>query len=350
MVSSRIPDGSRPARTGPPVVLCLGTPLATTRDLIRSHLPPGFALVFADEPHARSTEELAGDADYLFVWSTRVSEHIIRSATRVKLIQKIGEGSDKIDVEAASRASIPVAKTSGENSVSTAEMALLLILATLRRLPEAHNSLRARTWRKWEVRAHTYELRGKQVGIVGLGKVGRLVSGYVQAFGATVVYHGRHRLAADIERALSVRYLDLDGLLRTSDVVSLHVPSTPSTAHLIGRSQLGLMKPTAILVNTSRGELVDEDALYEALTEGRILGCGLDVFSSEPPSWDSRLLDLDSVVMAPHVAGVTEDSQRALVQHAFANITLIEAGGSLEPADVVVPPVPSRERTTGVAR
>lgn len=309
--------------------------------MLLANLPDGFEAEFAEANPDRSLTEEAfakiPGADYLLFWTAAIPTRAIEAATKVKLIQKIGEGTEKIDVATTSRLGIPVAKTAGANSASTAELAILLMLATLRRLPEAHNSTVAGQWKKWEVRTNTGELHGKQVGIVGLGKSGRIVARQVQGFGSSVVYTSRHQHPEQEETELGVRFVDLDELLETSDVVSLHVPLAPSTAGMISHSELALMKPTAILVNTCRGGIVDEAALYDALSNRRIRGAGIDVFDKEPPDPHHPFFSLDNVVLTPHIGGVTDDSQVRLVRHALANMVAVENGEPLSPEDLVGP-------------
>ena len=213
----------------------------------------------------------------------------------------------------------------------------MLILAALRRLPQAHNSVLAGEWRKFGFRPYSHELRGKRVGIVGLGKIGRMVATHVQAFGASVVFYDTIALSPLDQERLRALQLPLDELLSTSDVVTLHVPLLPSTTHLIGLRELSLMKPTAILVNTCRGSVVDEAALYEALRTQRILAAALDVFEAEPPGAHNPLLALDNVVLTPHNAGGTLDAEIALVRHAYANIVKVSRGEALDAADIAMP-------------
>lgn len=323
-------------------IVCFGVGLPSTRELLVANLPEGFELAFAEaNPDRTLTEEAfaaAPGADYLLFWTAEVPTRIVEAATRAKLILNLGEGTERVDVATAARLGIPVAKTAGENSASSAELATLLMLAVLRRLPEAHATTAAGRWLKWEVRVGTGELRGKQVGIVGLGKIGRLVARQVQGFESTVVYNGRRRLPEAEEASLGVRFLSLDELLRTSDVVTLHVPSTPATRALIGPRELALMKPTAVLVNTCRGDVIDEAALYDALKERRIRGAGIDVFAVEPPDPHHPLFSLDNVVLTPHIGGITDDSQIQLISHAYANIVAVESGEPLDPDDIVEVP------------
>jgi phosphoglycerate dehydrogenase-like enzyme len=309
-----------------------------TRKVIESHVPPEFDFVFANADTEDKAVEAVRDADYIFTWATYMPERVIDAAKRVRLIQKAGEGTDRIDVAAAARRGIPVARTSGSNSVSVAELTTLLILATLRYLPQAHNSMLEGRWLKFELRRGAYELRGKQVGVVGLGKIGRWVARHAQGFGANVAYYDAFRLPEAEEERLGVHFMSLDQLLHSSDVVSLHVPSTPSTVGLIGRRELEMMKPTAIFVNTCRGAVVDEHALYETLRDRKIRGAGIDVFIKEPAGSDNPLLTLDNVVLTPHYGGGTEDAELEGILHAFANIRKISRGEPLDPADIA--PVP----------
>lgn len=318
------------------VFLDVATP--AMRRVLTDNLPSGFELVFADADTEEKAIAAVADADYIFVWAAYVPTRVVEAATRVRLIQKAGEGTDRIDVATAARKGIPVAKTSGSNSASVAELATLLILATLRRLPRAHNSTTAGQWLKFELRPGSYELRGKRVGIVGLGKIGRRVARQVQGFEASVVYHDAVRLPEDEETRLGVAFLPLEELLRTSDVVTLHVPLIPATRGLLGRRELALMKPTAILVNSCRGAVVDEEALYQALKEGQIRGAGIDVFAKEPPGANHPLFSLDNVVLTPHYGGGTEDAEIEGVRHAYANIVRVSRGEALDPADLA--PVP----------
>jgi phosphoglycerate dehydrogenase-like enzyme len=309
-----------------------------TAEVIQRHVPPEFDFVFANADTEDRVVEAVRDADYVFTWATYMPERVMEAAKKVRLIQKAGEGTDRIDVAAAARRGIPVAKTSGSNSVSVAELTTLLILATLRYLPQAHNSMVEGKWLKFELRRGAFELRDKQVGIVGLGKIGRWVARHAQGFGASVAYYDAFRLPEPEEDRLGVRFLSLDELLQSSDVVSLHVPSTSSTKGMIGKRELEMMKPTAIFVNTCRGAVVDENALYETLRDRKIRGAGLDVFVKEPPGADNPLLSLDNVVLTPHYGGGTEDAELEGVRHAFANIVKVSRGEPIDPADLA--PVP----------
>ena len=302
---------------------------------VEDNLPDGFALVFASPKSGNSALTDVADADYMIVWSGHVPSQVVSAGKRLRLIQKIGEGTDRIDVATAKSMGILVAKTTGNNSASVADFATLLILAALRWLPRAHNSMMAGEWLKSELRWGAYDMRGKQVGIVGMGKIGKRVARQVQAFEASVVYYDAIRLPEDEEERLGICFLPLQELMASSDIVSLHVPLNPSTDRMIGQRELGLMKSTAILVNTCRGAVVDEQVLYEALRDRRIRGAGLDCFVKEPLPAGHPFRTLDNVVLAPHCAGGTEDSGLEGIKKAYSNIVSLDAGMPLDPADLV---------------
>ena len=302
---------------------------------IENNLPDGFILRFVSPKSGESALAEVADADYMVVWAGYVPANVVSAGKRLRLIQKIGEGTDRIDVATARSMGIPVAKTTGSNGASVADFATLLMLSTIRWLPRAHNSMMDGEWLKFELRWGAYDMLGKQVGIVGMGKIGRRVARRVQGFESTVVYHDAIRLPESEEERLDVRYMPLDELMATSDIISLHVPLNSSTEGMIGRKQIGLMKLTAILVNTCRGAVVDEQALYEALRDKRIRGAGLDCFVKEPLPAGHPFRTLDNVVLTPHCAGGTEDSGLEGIKKAYSNILRLDADMSIDPADLV---------------
>jgi len=293
----------------------------------------GIELVFADVSTEEKRVAAVADADYIAVAAEYMPTKAVEAAVRCKVIHKIGEGTDRIDAVKARERGIIVARTAGTNSNSVAEATTMLILATMRRLIEAHNMVVDGRWPKWELRPGNYELKGRQVGIVGLGKIGKVIARHVQAFGARVVYYKRTPLSPEEEAALDARYLPLDELLKSSDVVTLQIPNTPATRGMIGARELALMKPTAILVNTCRGGIVDEEALVGALKEGRIRGAATDVYAKEPVSADNPLLSIKNVVLTPHYTGGSEDCEIEGVKHFYANVVKISRGEPLDPDD-----------------
>lgn len=247
------------------------------------------------------------DADALIVRSqTKVTAPVIEAADRLKIIGRAGAGYDNIDVEAATRRGVIVANAPGGNSVSAAEHAVALMLALTRQIVPAHRSMVDGRWdRKLFVGA---EMRRKMVGIVGLGRVGLQVARRVKGFDAKVVAYDPF-VTRDRAEELGVQLMDIDDLIRVADVVTLHLPRTEETEGLLSRERLGTMKPSARIINCARGGLIDEDALYDALSNGKLAGAAFDVYASEPPT-DRRLFDLPNFIGTPHIAAHTEEAQK----------------------------------------
>jgi glyoxylate reductase/D-3-phosphoglycerate dehydrogenase len=296
-------------------------------DIARSLLPPGFELVVADLGTPKFYEA-AADAEYYLGLARRMGTEFFRSAPKLRLVQLLSAGYDHVDVEAARKAGVPVANNGGANAIAVAEHTLMLMLAVLKRLVWHHNNVVAGKWRVGDfAAAPAYELAGKTLGIVGLGNIGKKVARRAAAFDMTVQYYDINRLTEDQEDALGVRFMLLAELLRTSDVVSLHVPLDDSTRGMMSAREFALMKPGAILVNTCRGPVVDENALHEALTQKRIAGAGLDVMVEEPPAPHHPLFALPNVTLSPHSAGPTADNWVARFRNGFDNIQRVAAGG-----------------------
>jgi len=313
-------------------VLFLSTGPPEYIDVIKHFLPNDFHLSIASTDSSQFLEQI-GEADFL-IGFTPVTEEMIKAAKRVKLIQAISAGYDNIDVFAAAKAGVPVATTGGVNAVSVAEHIFTLILALHRRIVYAHNAVRAGDWPQLALyHSGVFEVSGKTIGLIGFGNIGQTTARIAQGFGMQVLYYRRNRLPLEEERSLNVCYASLEALIRQAEIVSIQVPFTPQTKGLIGRSELGLMKRTAFLINTSRGAVVDEEALIECLAEGRIAGAGLDVFAEEPIQPGNPLLQLDNVVLTPHVGGAAQESVQRTLQAAVANILRVAAGE--EPRDVV---------------
>src|SRR5579859_2326104 len=256
-------------------------------------------------------------ADFLMgSWVTtavKLTEDDFRAARRLKLVQLMSAGYEHVDLDLAARYGVPVATFGDAMASVVAEHTLLLMLAVYRRLIQLDAAVRSGAWRTNEPVLR--ELRGKRVGLIGFGYIGREVASRLSAFGAEVVYCSRH--------SASMR---LDELLQTSDVVSLHVALAPSTRGLIGERELGLMKPGSVLINTSRGSVVDQQALYAALTSGHLAGAGLDVLDPEPPGRDDPLLQLPNVVFTPHNGGQAEEVWPRIVRTCFENIERVARG------------------------
>ena len=246
--------------------------------------------------------------DVLVVRSaTKVTKEVIDAGKKLKVIARAGAGVDNIDVVAAEAKGIKVISSPEACTVAVVELALGLMLSLARRIPQADASMKLGRWEKAGLMGS--ELRGKVLGIVGTGRIGRAVGYKAKAFLMELLAHDIAPSDEFTERT-GCRYVDLDTLLRESDFVTLHVALTPKTRHMIGARELRLMKPTAFLINTSRGEVVDEGALVEALRDGRIAGAALDVYGREPLPVDSPLLKLKDVVLLPHIGASTAEAQR----------------------------------------
>ncbi len=290
--------------------------------------PPGFRLHML--PPSTSATEIATairEAEYLLGFPRFLPDDAYTNATRLKLLQVLSAGYDYVNIAGARKARIPICANGGANSVAVAEHALMLILAVYRKLVTFHQNVASGRWHQSIPRTvDIYELEGKTVGLVGLGNIGRQVARRVQAFDAQVIYYDTVRLSPQEEEKLGVQYAPLDTLLATADIVSLHVPLNESTRHLLDAHALGRMKPTAMVINTCRGEVIDEQALIEALQHGRILAAGLDTQAKEPPDPNNPLLTLPNVTLTPHSAGPTVDSYRKRFHNGYANIERVARG------------------------
>ncbi len=314
--------------------IILVPPSGEVATIAREMAPAGFELVLA-QPGTSEYEAALGQVEYMVCYpNVPMHDSFYRAAPRLKIVQLLSAGYDAVDLEAARRAKVPVANNGGANAISVAEHALMLMLTVSRKVVWQHSNVAGGRWRGNGPAPRMYELHDKTLGIVGLGTIGKKVARLARAFGMRVQYYDIVRLTEDQEDALGVRFRLLRELVRTSDVVSLHVPLNASTRHLIGAGELALMKPSAILVNTSRGPVVDEAALTRTLGEGKIFGAGLDVFDREPTPPDNPLLKLDNVVLTAHFAGPTWDNHVARFRNAFDNVQRMARG---EPPLWVVP-------------
>jgi D-3-phosphoglycerate dehydrogenase len=271
------------------------------------------------------TKEMA-DTDVVVITSQfRVTKSIIEGARNLKGIVKYGSkpGTDNVDIAAANARRIPLAYTEGANTDSVAEFAVMLILALAKNVPNIISEVKTQAWRQ---RAGLgLELLDKTVGVVGLGMIGSKVVQKLSGFGVRIIATDPY-VSTENAIALHAKLVDLDTLLRESDVISLHVKVSDETRHMIGRRELALMKPTAYIVNTARGVLLDEEALYVALRDGRLAGAGLDVFETEPPPANYPLSGLNNVILTPHVASWTKDALRKEADIAMEEVVRILTG------------------------
>jgi glyoxylate reductase len=250
----------------------------------------------------------------------RIDAELLDHAPALKVIANFGVGFEHIDVEAATRRGILVTNTPGVLTDSTADLTLALILATARRVVEGDRRVREGKFQYWAPLLFLgADVSGKTLGLIGLGRIGQAVAQRAAGFGMKLIYYSRTRLQPAQEQELQVSYAPLETLLREADFVSLHVPLSPQTRHLIGSQELQLMKPTAYLINTARGPVVDEAALVEALRRGEIRGAGLDVYEQEP-ALTPGLADLENVVLLPHVGSASIETRTRMAQMAVENL------------------------------
>lgn len=261
---------------------------------------------------------------------------IAAAGPQLKLIANFGVGTDHIDVVAAHARGIVVTNTPDVLTEDTAEMAMTLILAVPRRLFEGERLVRAGEWDGWgPTKMLGMRVSGKRLGIIGMGRVGQAVAARAKAFGMSIHYHNRRRLHPSIEDALEATYWDsLDQMLPRMDVISIHCPRTPSTHHLLSRERLALLRPTAYVVNTARGSVIDEDALADALERKAIAGAALDVFQNEP-AVNPRFLPFENVALIPHLGAATVEARNMMGQKVLINIKTFVDGH--RPPDRVLP-------------
>ncbi len=309
--------------------------VAVTRKLlpqIEARMAELFDCRFNTDDHEMSSDEIADliqDADILVPTVTdRIdAELIARAPASLKMFANFGAGVNHIDLAAAKAKGILVTNTPGVFTDDTADLTMALILNVPRRLGEGHRLMRSSEWKGWTPTGMLgHRIGGKTLGIIGFGRIGEAVAQRARAFGLNILYNKRHRLPASVEDELGVTFEpDLDRLVAKSDIISLHCPLTAETDKLMSRERIGLMKRDAYLINSSRGELVDEDALIEALQRGRIAGAGLDVYNHEP-AIDPRFLAIPNVVLLPHLGSATFEGREASGEKVIANIRIFSDG------------------------
>ncbi|HMS19296.1 D-glycerate dehydrogenase [uncultured Sphingorhabdus sp.] len=309
--------------------------VAITRKLlpqIEARMAELFDCRFNPDDHEMSADEIAElmqDADILVPTVTdRIDADLIaRAPASLKMFANFGAGVNHIDLAAAKAKGILVTNTPGVFTEDTADLTMALILNVPRRLGEGHRMMRSGEWKGWTPTGMLgHRIGGKTLGIIGFGRIGEAVALRARAFGLNILYNKRHRLPASIEDELGVTFEpDLDRLVAKSDIITLHCPLTNETDKLMSRERIGLMKRDGYLINSSRGELVDEDALIEALTRGRIAGAGLDVYNHEP-AIDPRFLSIPNVVLLPHLGSATFEGREASGEKVIANIRIFSDG------------------------
>ena len=294
-----------------------------SEDVLDELMAAGCELIRADRPPGAGEDDLIariGEAEVVVVGTERVSERVLAAAPRLRLVARHGIGYENVDVAAARARGIQVGVVHGAMAPAVADLAMALLLASVRKIPQGNALVKSGGWRAFD----GPELPGKVLGIVGLGLIGREVRRRAKGFDLRVVAYDPMQ-DAEYAAEWDVTYMPLDDLLAQADFVTLHAPVTPATRGLIGAAELARMKPTAYLINTARGALVDEAALYEALRDGRIAGAASDVFVKEPPG-ENLLLTLDNFLAMPHCGSRTPESIRRMTQTTAQNILRVLAG------------------------
>jgi glyoxylate reductase len=309
--------------------------IAVTRKLlpqIEARMAELFECRFNSDDHPMSAYEIAAlmqDTDVLVPTVTdRIDAGLLAKApASLKLLANFGAGVNHIDLAAAKAKGIIVTNTPGVFTDDTADLTMALILNVPRRLGEGHRLMRSGEWQGWTPSGMLgHRIGGKTLGIIGFGRIGEAVAVRARAFGMNIIYNKRSRLPASVEDELGVSFEpDLDRLIAKADIVTLHCPLTNETDRIMSRERIALMKRDAYLINSSRGELVDEDALIEALQRGRIAGAGLDVYNHEP-AIDPRFLSIPNVVLLPHLGSATFEGREASGEKVIANIRIFSDG------------------------
>lgn len=269
--------------------------------------------------------------DYIYCLLTdtidaRFLEACAAASPRLKMIANMAVGFNNLDVQAATRLGIAASNTPGVLSDTTADLAFALLMATARRIPEAERFLRAGKYTGWGPLLFCgADVHGATLGLLGAGRIGKLVAKRASGFDMKVLYYDVYRMSPEEEQQYNVTYMPMDEILQQADFISVHTPYMPSTHHLIGERELHMMKPSAILVNTARGPIVDEKALVKALQDGTIAGAGLDVFENEP-AVEPELLSMENVVLLPHIASASLQTRTLMATMASENLAAFHNG------------------------
>jgi D-3-phosphoglycerate dehydrogenase len=292
--------------------------ICDTVDVASLALPESFEVVYMPKITPEELLQTVADFDVVVVRSrTKIDSSVIDRATRLKLIARPGTGLDNVDLRAANARGIEVVNSPEALVEAVAEQVVGLMLALARKTPAADASTRSGRWEKEKFIG--VELKGKTIGIAGMGRIGRRVGEVAKALGMTVLGYDIIEISRDVLSSLGCTMVDLDSLFSSSDFVTLHVPLSPETRQLVDSRRLSLMKKTSFLINTSRGEVIDERALVEALASGTIAGAALDVFEREPPS--PELLAAPNLIATPHIGGQTAEAQRMAISVTGAKIS-----------------------------
>lgn len=297
-------------------------------EILKSVVPAGFDVKTLDEPTQEQLVKEAADADYLLVSGRLlINEDVLSAAKKLKMIQRTGVGTEMLDKDAIKARNIPVYVNAGINARSVAEHTVTLILSCLKNIPLISSNVKKGIWKKQETGVSCNELYGKTVALVGMGAIGRLVASMLNAFGAHIIYTDLFRQSEDVEKTLNLVYKpSFEELLPEADILSFHCPLTDENQKMLNASAIAKMKDGAIVVNTARGKLIDEAALYDALVSEKIRSAGLDVHFEEPMGAEDPLKTLDNVILTPHIAGLSYETFQSMMAGAVENIVAFEKG------------------------
>lgn len=311
------------------------SPPGSRAEFMAEQAPQGFELVVVD-PNLPDSDKAVLCRDVDAIISSNVSNDVLRESRNVKLVQTLSAGYDQLDLAAILEMGIPVANNGGANAIAVSEHTIAMMISLSTRLWKQYDiTMNQRNWKTGLDQYRIMEITEKIIGIVGLGRIGKQVAKRLKGFDTKTIYSDVVEIDPEVEKDLNVERVELDDLLGEADIITLHVPLTRRTRGMISDRELGLMKPTAFLVNCCRGPVVDEKALHRALTAGTIAAAGLDVLEEEPTPQDNPLFDLDNAVITPHMAGPGEESTQRAATFAFYNIGKV-LGGS-EPESLVFP-------------
>ncbi len=281
-------------------------------------------------------QQLADKDGAVITLTERVDAALLAKCPKLKVVCNIAVGFNNIDLKACSERGVMATNTPGVLDDSTADFTWALILATARRVTEAEAWLRVGQWSGWKLKQFLgTDVHHATLGILGMGRIGQAVARRARGFDMTVLYHNTRRLSAEVEKSCHAAYVSMDELLARADILTLHVPYSPATHHIMGARELAKMKPTAILINAARGGVVDDNALVEALKRGTIAAAGLDVFENEP-RLNPEFLKLKNVVLTPHIASSSETTRRNMAMLAAKNLVAALTTGN--PPNLLNPP------------
>jgi len=303
-------------------------------DEIALYSPEGLTTISIDLKKSLDTNNaLVKDAEFIMLCGNVIPDEIIKATDKLRLIQLLSAGWDFLNIPLVQELNIPVANNGGANSWAVADHTLMLILSSYHRLIEVDKATRSGKWGYPLDGTNVFELANKKVGLLGLGNIGRQVAKRLLPFDAHIQYCDLMRLSSKDEHALSINYVGLETLFSTSDIISIHIPLVDSTYQLVDKKLIDLMKPSSIIVNTSRGSIINESYLIDTLRNRRISGAALDVFEQEPIEKDNPLLLMENVIITPHSAGNNWDAWSRRAKFGYSNIQNVINGG--EPLSLV---------------